>query len=121
DWWAWKWNFGIRKRRPIAVRECRQWKPAVAYCRYADDFTLVVKRAKAHAQEVREVRRAFLEGKLKTHVVEIRGNLQSAILGSACMNQTRAVIIGAGPAGSTAAVLALGLLVLMYRNRHRVP
>ena len=39
----WAWNFGILKRRPITVREGRQWKPAVAYCRYADDFTLVVK------------------------------------------------------------------------------
>ena len=32
----WAWNFGILKRRPITVREGRQWKPAVAYCRYAD-------------------------------------------------------------------------------------
>ena len=39
----WAWNFGILKRRPITVREGRQWKPAVAYCRYADDFTVVVK------------------------------------------------------------------------------
>jgi RNA-directed DNA polymerase len=33
----WAWNFGIQKARPIAVRENRKWKPAVAYCRYADD------------------------------------------------------------------------------------
>ena len=33
----WAWNFGIQQRRPIALRENRQWKPAVAYCRYADD------------------------------------------------------------------------------------
>jgi retron-type reverse transcriptase len=33
----WAWNFGIQQERPIAVRENRQWKPAVAYCRYADD------------------------------------------------------------------------------------
>ena len=31
----WAWNFGIQIQRPIAVRENRQWKPAVAYCRYA--------------------------------------------------------------------------------------
>ncbi len=33
----WAWNFGIQQRRPITIRENRQWKPAVAYCRYADD------------------------------------------------------------------------------------
>ncbi|MDQ2945429.1 MAG: group II intron reverse transcriptase/maturase, partial [Acidobacteriota bacterium] len=72
------WNLGILKRRPIAAREGRQWKPAVAYCRYADDFTVVVKGTKAHAQEVREACRAFLEGKLKltlnmakTHVTHV--------------------------------------------------
>ena len=30
------WNLSIREGRPISVRENRQWKPAVAYCRYAD-------------------------------------------------------------------------------------
>jgi RNA-directed DNA polymerase len=34
----WAWNFGILTQRPIAVRENRQWKPGVSYCRYADDF-----------------------------------------------------------------------------------
>nr|WP_320016568.1 reverse transcriptase domain-containing protein [uncultured Desulfobacter sp.] len=33
----WAWNFGIKLQRPIAIAENRQWKPAVAYCRYADD------------------------------------------------------------------------------------
>jgi group II intron reverse transcriptase/maturase len=33
----WRWNSGVLARWPIAVRENRQWKPAVAYCRYADD------------------------------------------------------------------------------------
>jgi RNA-directed DNA polymerase len=33
----WAWNFAILKQRPITVRENRQWKPAIAYCRYADD------------------------------------------------------------------------------------
>lgn len=74
----WAWNFGILKRRPIAVRENRQWQPAVAYCRYADDFVLVVKGTRAHAQEVREACRAFLEGDLKltlnmakTHITHV--------------------------------------------------
>ena len=74
----WAWNFGILKRRPIAVRENRQWKPAISYCRYADDFLAVVKGTKAHAEAVREACRAFLEGKLKltlnmekTHVTHV--------------------------------------------------
>lgn len=74
----WAWNFGILKRRPITVRENRQWKPAVAYCRYADDFAVVVKGTRAHAQEVREACRAFLEGELKltlnmakTHITHV--------------------------------------------------
>jgi len=61
----WAWNFGIQKGRPIAVRENRQWKPAVAYCRYADDFVVIVKGTKAHAENIREECRMFLEGDLK--------------------------------------------------------
>ena len=33
----WAWNNGILKERPIAIAQGRQWKPAVSYCRYADD------------------------------------------------------------------------------------
>ena len=61
----WAWNFGIKQGRPIAVRENRQWKPAAAYCRYADDFVVIVKGTKAHAMKIREECRAFLEGRLK--------------------------------------------------------
>src|SRR4051812_10584384 len=61
----WAWNFGIKQGRPIAVRENRQWKPAIAYCRYADDFVVIVKGTKAQAEEIREECRAFLEGELK--------------------------------------------------------
>lgn len=74
----WAWNFGIKNQRPIATRENRQWKPAVAYCRYADDFVLVVKGNKAHAEAVREECRLFLEGNLKltlnmgkTHITHV--------------------------------------------------
>lgn len=74
----WSWNFGILKQRPIAVRENRQWKPAIAYCRYADDFVIVVKGNREHAEAVREMCREFLEGKLKltlnmdkTHVTHV--------------------------------------------------
>ena len=37
----WAWNFGILTQRPMAVRENRQRKTAVSYCRYADDFVVV--------------------------------------------------------------------------------
>ena len=74
----WAWNFGILKQRPIAVRENRQWKPAISYCRYADDFVVVVKGTKAHVEAVREACREFLEGKLKltlnmekTHITHV--------------------------------------------------
>ena len=74
----WAWNFGIQQGRPITARENREWKPAVAYCRYADDFVVIVKGTKAHAEAVREECRAFLEGKLKltlnmdkTHITHV--------------------------------------------------
>jgi RNA-directed DNA polymerase len=78
----WAWNFGILKQRPIAVRENRQWKPAVSYCRYADDFLVVVKGTKAHAEDVREACREFLEEKLKltlnmekTHITHVNDGI----------------------------------------------
>lgn len=40
----WYWNNSIQRGRSTAVRENWQWKPAVAYCRYADDFVLIVSR-----------------------------------------------------------------------------
>ena len=74
----WAWNFGILQQRPIAARENRQWKPAVSYCRYADDFVVVVKGIRAHAEAMRETCRAFLEGELKltlnmekTHITHV--------------------------------------------------
>jgi len=59
------WNHSIRMGQPKAVRENRQWKPAVAYCRYADDFVIIVKGTKAHAQAIREECRRELEDNLK--------------------------------------------------------
>nr|WP_309143587.1 hypothetical protein [Bradyrhizobium sp. CCGB01] len=64
---------GIQQVRPITVRENREWKPAVAYCRYAD---VIVKGTNAYAEAVRKECRAFLEGKLtlnmeKTHITHV--------------------------------------------------
>ena len=74
----WYWNDTIKRQRPFALREYRQWLPAVAYCRYADDFVVVVKGNKAHAEAIREECRAFLEDGLKltlnmdkTHVTHV--------------------------------------------------
>ena len=74
----WAWNFAILKQRPIAVREHRQWKPAISYCRYADDFVIVVKGTREHAEAVREACRGFLERELKltlnmekTHITHV--------------------------------------------------
>jgi RNA-directed DNA polymerase len=74
----WVWNFSISNRRPIAVRENRQWIPAISYCRYADDFVVIVKGTRAHAEAMREACRGFLEGQLKltlnmekTHVTHV--------------------------------------------------
>jgi RNA-directed DNA polymerase len=61
----WAWNFGIQKQIPIAKAENRQWNPAVAYSRFADDFVLVVKGNKTHATNIREECNEFLREKLK--------------------------------------------------------
>jgi RNA-directed DNA polymerase len=61
----WYWNNSIKIGRTIAKEENRQWKPAVAYCRYADDFVIMVKGSKQAAEAIREQCREFLEGKLK--------------------------------------------------------
>ena len=72
------WNTSVRNQTPIAVRQERKWKPAVAYCRYADDFVIVVKGTKAQAVAIREECREVLENKLKltlnmdkTHVTHV--------------------------------------------------
>ena len=74
----WAWNFGIKQGRPIAVQENRQWKPAVAYCRYADDFVVIVKGSKAQAEAIRTECQMFLEQDLKltlnmdkTHITHV--------------------------------------------------
>ena len=91
DWWMdsryvgkkarkdrWYWNNTIKRRRPIAVREGRMWIPAVAYCRYADDFVVVVKGTRRHAESIRKLLRVFLEDELsltlnmeKTHITHV--------------------------------------------------
>lgn len=74
----WAWNFRIKQGSPIAVRENRQWKHAAAYCRYADDFLVIVKGTKAQSEEIREECCAFLEDRLKvpmnmdkTHITHV--------------------------------------------------
>lgn len=50
----WYRNHSIQRGRSTAVKENWQWKPAVAYCRYVDDFVLIVKGTKAQAKAIRE-------------------------------------------------------------------
>lgn len=61
----WYWNHSIQRGRSTAVKENWQWKPAVAYCRYADDFVLIVKGTKAQAKAIRAEFRGVLEDSLK--------------------------------------------------------
>ena len=71
-----------RRAAKLSVSSCscenRQWLPAVAYCRYADDFVIIVKGNKAHVEAIREECRAFLEDTLrltlnmdKTHITHV--------------------------------------------------
>lgn len=61
----WYWNHSIQRSRSTAVRENCQWKPAVAYCRYADDFVLIVKGTKEQVETTGEECRSVLEDGLK--------------------------------------------------------
>lgn len=61
----WYWNHSIQLGRSTAVRENWQWKPAVAYCWYADDFVLIVKGTKEQAEAIREECRGVFEDSLK--------------------------------------------------------
>ena len=72
------WNKSIRDQIPIAKQQNRQWIPAVSYCRYADDFVVIVNGNRAHAETIREECRQFLENNLKlklnmdkTHITHI--------------------------------------------------
>jgi len=74
----WYWNHSIKVGRKPAIDEHRQWKPAVAYCRYADDFVVIVKGNKREAEVIRDQCRDYLEGKLKltlnmekTHITHV--------------------------------------------------
>jgi len=74
----WYWNHSIKIGRKPAIENNRQWKPAVSYCRYADDFIIIVKGKKKDAVEIRQICQEFLEQKLKlrlnmekTHITHI--------------------------------------------------
>ena len=74
----WYWNHSIKVGRKPAIDGKRQWKPAVAYCRYADDFVVIIKGSKREAEVIRDQCRDYLEGKLKltlnmekTHITHV--------------------------------------------------
>ncbi|MFK7862538.1 MAG: reverse transcriptase/maturase family protein, partial [Granulosicoccus sp.] len=58
-------NYSVKAGRRSIKGEVRTWKPSVSYCRYADDFVIVVKGTKTQAAEIREECRLFLENELK--------------------------------------------------------
>lgn len=61
----WYNNYSVNIGRRNRKGEERTWKPSVSYCRYADDFVIVVKGSKAQAAAIREECRSFLEDQLK--------------------------------------------------------
>lgn len=61
----WYWNDSLKRKRPKAIEEGREWKPAVAYCRYADDFLIAVKGTRAQAEEIREESKGYLHNTLR--------------------------------------------------------
>lgn len=72
------WNHCIKIGRKPAIDGNHQWKPAISYCRYADDFIVIVKGSKHEAEIIRDQCRNFLEGELKltlnmekTHVTHV--------------------------------------------------
>lgn len=74
----WYWNHSIQRGRRTAIAENRKWRPAVAYCRYADDFVVIVKGTKAEAEAIRAECRQVLEQRLKltlnmdkTHITHV--------------------------------------------------
>ncbi len=74
----WYWNNSIKVGRKPAVENNHKWKPAVSYCRYADDFVMIVKGTKMDAVGMRDQCRKFLEGNLKltlnmekTHITHV--------------------------------------------------
>ncbi len=54
----------IKRGQSTAVRENWEWKPAIAFCRDADDFVLGVKGTKTQVEAIREDR-GVLEDSLK--------------------------------------------------------
>jgi len=61
----WYHNHSIKLGRRPAREQGWTWKPSVTFCRYADDFVIVVKGSKAQADEIRAECRDILERELK--------------------------------------------------------
>lgn len=61
----WYQNHSIKIGRSSVEKNGWKWKPAVAYCRYADDFVVIIKGSKIQAELIREECKEVLEGKLK--------------------------------------------------------
>lgn len=62
---TYRWNDSIKNGLPVAIAQSRQRKPTLSYCRYADDFVIVVNGTKRQAEAIREECRRYLESELK--------------------------------------------------------
>jgi len=85
----WCWNHSIKIGRKLAVEQNRKCKPAVAYCRYANDFVMIIKAGKKEAEAIRDQCCKFLENILKltlnmdkTHIRHVNGGFVFLVTGS---------------------------------------
>ena len=101
----WYWNNSIKRQRPIALRENRQWLPSVAYCRYADDFVVIVKGSKAQAEAIRNECRLFLEDVLKLTLNMDKSHITHANDGFVFLGHR--IIRKRGPRGTMRAVTTI--------------
>ncbi|WP_438454496.1 hypothetical protein [Vibrio alginolyticus] len=95
------WNHSIKIGRKPALEENRQWKLGVAYCRYADDFVVIVvivKGTKQQAQVIREQCCDFLENKRKFTLDMEKTQITHVNDGFVCLGHR--LICKRGPKGS---------------------
>ncbi len=64
----WYHNYSIKLRRSSAIKGHWQCLPRVTYCRYTDDFIIIVKGTKAQDEAIRDKCHQELEGQLRLNM-----------------------------------------------------
>ncbi len=64
----WYHNYSIKLRRSSAIKGHWQCLPRVTYCRYTDDFIIIVKETKAQDEAIRDKCHQELEGQLRLNM-----------------------------------------------------